>query len=79
MIRADMELVYGIKFNGDLYKVNDVVEIKTKDMTDGNTYTFVGKIKKPTIYSILELDMSKEYFSDVISIDYDDIVDIKRI
>ncbi|MBC6695267.1 hypothetical protein H9L25_00550 [Terrisporobacter mayombei] len=73
MIRTDIKLLY--EFQNNIFRIGDICEVKIKNKFNNETYTYKGKILFPTIADTLEMDVSSEYSSQLVTIDLDDILE----
>lgn len=73
MIRTDIKLLY--EFQDNIFRIGDICKVKLKDKFNNKTYTYTGKILFPTIADTLEMDVSSQYSSQLVTIDLDDILE----
>ncbi len=77
MIRTDIKLLY--EFQDNIFKIGDVCKVKFKNKFNDDAYTYTGRILFPTVASDLEMDVSSEYHSQLVTIDLDDILEWELI
>lgn len=75
-----------LKINGDIYNINDIVEVKYSDaFVKNNTMSFPTNIKSvigricSLDYLVMQIDDSERYYRSYKNIAIEDIIEINKI
>ena len=72
-----IEIIY--RFNGEEFKEDDLIQVIKRDQFSEERTEIVGRVFKSLLTTELVLDVSRRYYSETITLNIDEIVNVNKI